>query len=165
MNPTPQDIDLLIRSKQLAKALRGDACVFVTPAEINDDMRPTDHDELLAKCIYPLVAQYDERFITLNLEAALVEICVDALGVFCAHQCFYLEVLRESSNESPLHINRDELPKILGQRFVEQIPFLHTLELRKGDAQLDRPYRLIRSQMRILATRHAIDFGIPVDAF
>ena len=160
MNPTAQQIYDLIITNQLGKALRGELCVFVTPAEINDDMRPTDHAELLEKGIYPLVAQYGADFVRNKLEEALSAICVDALGVFCAHQCFYIEIVYERDSRSPLAIDRVRLPKILAQAFLKEVPALHRLEVRNGDVLVDRSYKVILSGMRILVREDSINWGI-----
>lgn len=160
MTPTPEQIYALIITKQLGKALRGELCVFVTPEEINDDMRPTDHAELLAKGLYPLVAQYGADFVRAELEHALGAICVDALGVFCAHQCYYIQIVNEREFNSPIAIDRVQLPKALGQAFLREVPALHRLEVRKGDVLVDRSYKVVLSGMRILAREDGIDWGI-----
>lgn len=160
MTPTPQELYNLILNNQLGKALRGEACVFVTPEVINDDMRPTDHAELLAKGIYPLVAQYGADVIRPKLEEALAAICFDALGVFCAHQCYYIEIVNEREGKSPLAIDRQRLPTILGHAFLREAPGLHLLELRKGDLLVHRSYRVVLSGMRILAREDRIDWGV-----
>lgn len=160
MTPTAQQIDALIATNQLGRALRGELCVFTTPAEINDDMRPTDHDELLSKGIYPLVPLHGPGVIINSVEEALVAICHDALGVFCAHQCYYIEIIREHGRQSPIAIDRERLPKLLAQAFLQQTPGLHQLELRGGDVLVDRSYKVVLSGMRILARDHGIDWGI-----
>ena len=162
MNPTPDDLMDAIVNHEFTKVLRGELYVYTTPAEINDDMRPTDHDELLEKGLYPLVAPMGLDVVTAELNAALASICTDAVGVFSAHQCFYLEILREDENHSPLRIDRIGLPKVLAQRFVQLTAAVHQLEVKPGDLKLDRPYRLIRAQMQILHDDHGIDFGIDV---
>ena len=160
MNPTSEDLAKIIASNRLAEALRGEVCIFFTSAEINGSLRPTDHDQLLEKGIYPLIAQFGKEFLEQELEKTLVAICHDALGVFCAHQCYYLETLREEQNLSPLPIDRTTLPRILAQNFIKETPALHRLEIRKGDVALDASYRVMRSQMRILQTDCGVDWGI-----
>lgn len=160
MNPTEQDVLRAIKSGMLAKVLRGEECVFVTPPSINDDMRPTDHDELLTRGLYPLVTRHGIAYIQTELERALREICNDALGVFCAHQCFYIEMVKEKEGNSPLSLNRDSLPKYLASSFVRQSSSLHVLEVRPGDLANDRSYKVTVSGMRILARDHGVDWGI-----
>ena len=74
MNPSATDVLNLIKAGALTKVLRGEECVFSTPANINDDMRPTDHDELLERGLYPLARDNDVRYIQRELERALVNI-------------------------------------------------------------------------------------------
>jgi hypothetical protein len=88
MNPSESDVLESVKSGTLPKLLRGEECVFSPPASINDDMRPTDHVELLERGLYPLTRILGANPIEAELELALRNICVDALGVFCAHQCF-----------------------------------------------------------------------------
>jgi len=164
MNPTEQDIYVGIKSGQLASILRGEQCVFVTPSSINDDMRPTDHDELLTKALYPLAIAHGKDFIQTELEQALRDICGDALGVFCAHQCFYIEIVKENGGRSPLSLNRDSLPKYLASSFMRQSPALHLLELRQGDLAIDRSYKVTVAGMRILARDYGVDWGIILPA-
>lgn len=160
MTPTPQDIAGLIAAHRLGAALRGEVFVYTTPEAINDDMRPTDHAELLEKGLYPNVPLLGVDVVTDSLNEALAAICTDALGVFCAHQCFYIEIVKEQSNKSPLAIDRVNLPKILAQAFVRHGAALHQLEVRPGDVKLDRSYRVTLSGMRILGRDHGIDWGM-----
>lgn len=162
MNPTPQEIYNLIVTKQLGKVLRGELCVFVTPEDINDDMRPTDHAELLAKGLYPLVTAYGADFVRKELEEALPAICTDALGVFCAHQCYYIQIVNEREKTSPIAIDRVRMPTLLGQAFLREVPGLHRLEVRKGDLLVDRSYKVVLSGMRILARDDGIDWGVTI---
>ncbi len=160
MNPTSKEIFNLIAANQLGRALRGEVCVFKTPSHINDDMRPTDHSELLEKGIYPLIQQHSVELIGLSLEEAIKTICFDALGVFCAHQCFYIEIIKEHSNKSPLFLDLENLPKILANAFLRESSSLHGLEITKGDLAIDRSYRLVLSGMRILVRDYGIDWGV-----
>lgn len=160
MTPTSEAISGLLFTDGLHKVLRGELCVFVTPESINDSMLPTDHAELLDKGLYPLLDQYGADVIGSRLEHALAAICSDALGVFCAHQCFYIQIVNERAGRAPLAIDRAHLPRILGQAFLRHAPALHRLALREGDVQADRSYRLVMSGMRILAREDGIDWGV-----
>ncbi len=162
MSQADQNVLSAIRSKSLSKILRGEELVFSTPASINDDMRPTDHDEFLERGLYPLVKEYGANHIQVELEDALRDICIDALGVFCAHQCFYIEIVKEREGVSPISLDRNSLPKFLAARFLQQASALHTLELRSGDLANDRSYKVVVSGMRILARDYGIDWGITV---
>jgi hypothetical protein len=160
MNPTAGNVLDLINSGLLASVIRGDLCVFSTPASINDDMRPTDHEELLEHGIYPLIQQCGVNFIIMRLEEALRQSCTDALGVFCAHQCFYIELVKEDANDSPISISRDDLAKFLARVFLRESTALHSLEVRAGDALNDRSYKVTLAGMRILERDHGVDWGL-----
>lgn len=160
MNPSSNDVFKLMSSNQLGSVLRGDVCVFSTPANINDDMRPTDHEELLERAIYPLAQQHDIGFIRGELERSIQEISIDALGIFCAVQCFYIQIVKEDARMSSINIDRKNLPKLLGRCFMKEVEALHSLEVRPGDVAIDRSYRVTLSRMRILQRDHGIDWGI-----
>lgn len=160
MTPSSEDVFILLSSNQLGRVLRGEVCVFPTPAHINDDMRPTDHDELLSCAIYPLAQQYGVDLIRRELERAIQDISIDAMGLFCAIQCFYIQIVREDSLAAAFRIDRKNLPRYLGNCFIREANNLHYLEVRPGDAAADRPYRITLSRMRILNRDHGIDWGI-----
>lgn len=163
MTATAHDIDELLLADRLGEALRGERCLFNTPEVVNDDMRPTDHAEFLCKGFYPLAARHGAPLLAAKLEAALAGICFDALGVYCAHQCYYIQIVNERSSISPFAIDRVYLPKILGQAFLNHMPALHLLQLRKGDREADRSYKVILAGMRLLA-RDGIDWGFDLPA-
>ena len=162
MNPTPQDILALIVTDELGLVLRGEACVYITPEEINDDMRPTDHAEFLVNGYYPLAQQLGADVLKTTLERALAAICVDALGVYCAHQCYYIQINKEHWKKSPFAIDRQQLPHILGLAFLTHTAGLHQLEIKPGDAQHDAAYKIVLAGMQLLARDHGIDWGIPL---
>jgi hypothetical protein len=159
MRKTEQDVLNAIRSKSLPRVLRGEECVFLTSANINDDMRPTDHAELLERDLYPLAQMYGVNYVQEQLEQALRDICTEALGVFCAHQCFYIEMVKEREGVSPFSLDREFLPKFLSLAFLLQSSVLHSLELRSGGLVNDRPYKALVSGTRILAKDYAVDWG------
>lgn len=160
MNPRPEDIRLLIEAHQLGLALRGDACVFRTPSNINDDMLPTDHKEFLEQGLYPLVAELGASKIQLELETALQGICTDAYGVFCAHQCFFIEISKEKGGESVLNIDHVKVAPVLARDFLDQAENLHLLEIRPGDKLVDRSYKVTLAGMKILERDHGISWGV-----
>jgi hypothetical protein len=151
-----------IRSKSLTKILRGEVYVFATPVRVNDDMRPTDHVEFLERGLYPLVRELGANEIQTQLDSSLREVCSDALGVFCAHQCFYVELVKEREGTSPISLDRESLPKFLASKFVEQASALHALEVRPGDLTNDRSYKTVVSGMRILARDYGVDWGVEI---
>jgi hypothetical protein len=160
MNPSDGDVLIAINSGSLGAVLRGELLPYATPAEINDDMLPTDHAELLDHAIYPLARQHGISFIQEKLERALIEACSDALGVFCAIQCFYLEIRREARNSSPLHLDRDELPKLLAAGFLRESTGLQALGLHPKALNYDRSYLVTLSRMSILEEQFQIDWGV-----
>jgi len=160
MTPNPEEIYKIMASGQLGAALRGELLVFSTPPHINDDMRPSDHVELLKEGIYPLVQQYGKDFVSSNLENSIANICFDALGIFCAHRCFYIQMNNEKEGISPLSLERYKLPKILAKYFLEKSDALHNLVIRDGDLEIDRSYKVTLSGMRILEKDFGIDWGI-----
>lgn len=160
MNPSGADVLGAIKSGELAKVLRGEKFKFSTPASINDDMRPTDHDEFLERGLYPLARVHGTSYIESELEQALQDACSDALGVFCAHQCFYVEMVKEREGHSPFSLNRESLPRYLAASFARELLALHSLEIRAGDLVNDRSYRVTLSGMRILERDYSIDWGM-----
>ncbi|WP_164462527.1 MULTISPECIES: hypothetical protein [Burkholderia] len=160
MNPTESDVLTAIKGGRLASVLCGEACVFRTPPEINDDMRPTDHAEFLERALYPLSRTEGVDLVQRELEHALQATCNDPLGVFCAIQCFYMALMDEQSGSSPLHLSRDWLPKLLASAFLKESAGLHALALRPNDHLYDRSYRVTLSRMHILAKDCSIDWGV-----
>jgi hypothetical protein len=160
MNPTVDVIFEKICSGRLVHILRGEEDVFSTPSNINADMRPTDHNMMLELAMYPLAAIHGAGYIQRELEKAVRELLVDARGLYCAVQLYYVEILGEDANASPLRFDRRELPKLLLDCFFKQSKTLHELEIEEGDLMLDRPYRLTLSRLRILGRDHRIDWGV-----
>lgn len=165
MNPSLTDISQLIIDGRLGDAIRGEIFVLLTPPEVNDDMRPTDHDELLKRIVYPL-AGLDGKFLAqLELQKALQKICRDPLGIFCAIQCYYIEIVNEDAHISPLMLDRESLPKFLASQFIKHSDGLRALEIRFGDLANERSYRVTLSRMRILKRDHGLDWGIELPPF
>ena len=52
-------------------------------------------------------------------EKELLNITYDALGLYCAIQCFYIQVLNEDDKKSPFTLNRNSLSEKLGEIFIE----------------------------------------------
>lgn len=90
---------------------------------------------------------------------AIKSICVDALGIFCAHQIFYTQIINEHEMKSPIKIDLFELPRFLAKSFAAYSNELHRLEIVKGDLDSDRPYKITISGMKILERDYAIDWG------
>ncbi len=149
-----------IQGGALPQVLRGEMCVYRTPPHINDDMRPTDHAELLEHGIFPLAESLGAETVSYLLQHALIDACTDALGVFCAHQCYYIQVLKEDNGRSPFKLDRAVLPKALAKAFAKHADALHLLALQPADLELDRSYKVVVSGMRVLARDHGIDWGM-----
>jgi hypothetical protein len=159
MNPSPENVFKLLSVGMLGSVLKGSECVFTTPSHINNNLKPTDHVELLEKAIYPLAKHYGEKYIQEKLEESIKEISIDALGIFCAIQCYYMEILSEDAHASPLDIDRNELPIFLAQCFFKESEALHSLEIQENDLSIDMSYRITLSRMRILKRDHGIEWG------
>jgi hypothetical protein len=144
----------------LAQALRGELYVFKTPSGINDDMLPTDHAQLLKVWLYPLANKLGTSEVSRALHQALIAACHDSLGVFCAHQCFYVQVVNEHEGISPFVMEKCALPKALAAAFTTHASALHALEVRPGDLANDRSYKVTLAGMRILARDYQIDWGM-----
>jgi len=144
----------------LAQVLRGELCVFKTPSSTNDDMHPTDHAELLKVWLYPLANKLGTSEVSRALPQALIAACHDSLGVFCAHQCFYVQVVNEHQGISPFVMEKSSQAKALAAVFTTHASALHALEVRPGDLANDRSYKVTLAGMRILARDHQIDWGM-----
>lgn len=160
VGPSESRILAAIKAGTLPKVLRGEECVFTTPSSVNGDMRPTDHAELLEFGLYPIARELGASFIQGELEKGLRAICVDALGVFCAHQCFYVELVNEKAGLLPLRLDRGTLPKYLAISFLREASGLHSLDFLPGDLANDRPYRITLAVMRILARDYDVEWGV-----
>jgi hypothetical protein len=84
----------------------------------------------------------------------------DSLGVFCAHQCFYVQVVNEHQGISPFVMEKSSLPKALAAAFNTHASALHSLEVMPGDLANDRSYKVTLAGMRILARDYQIDWGM-----
>lgn len=99
MNPSAEEVYEAIKVNKMNDVLLGKECRFITPSMIND-MQPTAYEQLLTCAIYPLAKKYGELKIQKILEESLKEIAIDALGLFCAIQCFYIQIIKERSKKS-----------------------------------------------------------------
>ena len=157
MNHMTKSVKDLMDAHCLFKAIRGEDLVFKTPPEINADMQPTDHGELLGKAIYPLCAQLGIQTVQHHLEEALREAASDALGVFCAVQCYYVQIVSERAGESPFGIDRDELPLFLWKKFKAHEAAFMSIRLNSYDPP-DAPLRLTKAAMASLQRNDHIKF-------
>lgn len=143
---------------ELTSAIRGEgAWVIRTPSHINGDMWPTDHAILLHEYIYPLCERLGCEVAQKSFELALIACTTDTLGIFCAHQCFYMQIVNEAFNKSPFHINKAWLPQTLYSKMIEFETKLSTWSnpqyKHAGDA-----LKLIKARISILNHRHGIRF-------
>jgi len=155
MTPTVDEIYQLIKSHHLFKVIRGEASVFRTPAYINADLLPTDHNELLVKAIYPIAEKYNVKFAERELDLALRVAASDALGVFCAIQCYYMQVVNEDDGLSNIRLNRVELPQYLTARYFAFVDDLKRLNLSGNDAP-DYAQKSALSYLSILVEHHRV---------
>jgi len=157
--PVIEEIYQLIKAHQLFKVIRGEQGVFRTPAYINADLLPTDHNELLTKAIYPIAEKYNAKFVERELDMALRVAASDALGVYCAIQCYYMQIVNEAEGLSSLRLDRVSLPQYLTARYFAVVDDLKALNLSGNDAQ-DYAQRSALSYLAILDR----DYGVQVTA-
>lgn len=155
MSPTVDEIYHQIKSHNLVKIIRGEQGVFRTPAYINADLLPTDHNELLIKAIYPIAEKYNAKFAERELDIALRVAASDALGVFCAIQCYYMQVVNEEDGLSNIRLNRLELPRYLTARYFAFLEDLKKLNLSGNDAP-DYAQKSALSYLTILVEQYGV---------
>ena len=151
-------IKSLIASGRLYRAIRGEEFSFKTPPEINAEMQPTDHNELLSKAIYPLCNEMGVGCVLRALENGLRAAASDAIGVYCAIQCYYIQVISEGAGESPFKIDRTDLPLFLGEQFRKQEREFSSVKLNNYDPP-DAPLRLTSAAINSLHRNAGINFG------
>ena len=152
-----EGIKNLIDSGRLYKAIRGEEFSFQTPSKINAELQPTDHNELLSKAIYPLCGNLGVEDVLRALERGLRDAASDALGVYCAVQCYYLQVVSEKYGESPFKIDRINLPLFLGKQFRKHKGDFWAVKLNTYDPP-DAPFRLTSSAIALLHENEGINF-------
>ncbi|WP_426319506.1 hypothetical protein [Pseudoduganella sp. R-43] len=155
MTPTVDEIYQQIKSHHLFKVIRGEEGVFRTPSYINADLLPTDHNELLVKAIYPIAEKYNVKFAERELDLALRVAASDALGVFCAIQCYYMQVVNEEDGLSNIRLNRADLPQYLTARYFALVEDLKKLNLSGNDAP-DYAQKSALSYLRILVEQYGV---------
>jgi hypothetical protein len=153
-----KNIEHYIKNDELYAVIRGDACVYHTPPEVNAQRLPTDHCVMLEKGIYLAEKNISLDYLTTILEAGIKASCSDALGYFCAVQCFYSQVVNEEFG-CPITIDKKELPIYLGnQLFVFQTALKsHTLF---GKDKIGMVWEYTQTYIKILQRDYNIDFGI-----
>lgn len=144
-----------IKGHNLFEIIRGERNVFRTPAYINADLLPTDHNELLVKAIYPIAEKYNAKFVERELDLALRVAASDALGIFCAIQCYYMQVVNEDDGLSNIRLNRVELPQYLTARYFAFVDDLKRLNLSGNDAP-DYAQKSALSYLTILVEHHGV---------
>lgn len=147
----------LIASGRLYKAIRGEEFSFQTPPEINAELQPTDHNELLSKGIYPLCDVMGVEYILRALENGLRDAASDALGVYCSVQCYYMQVVSQKYGEAPFKIDRINLPLFLGEKFRKHEGDFWAINLNDYDPP-DAPLRRTLGAIKILNENEGINF-------
>jgi hypothetical protein len=151
------EIKDLANSGRLHKVIRGEEFSFKTPREINAEMQPTDHNEFLSNAIYPLCADIGVDYILRALENGLKDAASDAIGVYCAVQCYYIQVISENFGESHFKIGRVNLPLFLGKQFRKHECGFLVVKLNNYDPP-DAPLRLTLAAIGALQTNEGIYF-------
>lgn len=147
----------LVISGLIHKAIRGEEFRFFTPPQKNGELLPTDHNELLSKAIYPLCDALGVEYVLRALEDGLRDAASDAVGVYCAIQCYYNQIISEEYGESPFSIDRINLPIFLGEQLKKDEPELLALRLSDYDSLGDR-LGLTLAAMEILRDDEGINF-------
>lgn len=160
MKPTKEDIYREIKAHKLFQVIRGEICVFRTPPDINALLLPTDHDQMLIQGIYPLAEQYSPVFLQRELEAALRVAATDALGVFCAIRCYFMQILNEDNGTANIRLDRVGLAQFLTARYFAVLQELEDLVL---EEQPDRPgyaQRMALSYLNTLQAKHGVQLTV-----
>jgi hypothetical protein len=72
----------------------------------------------------------------------------------------YMQILNEREGRSPFSIDREPLPKYLADSFLRESIPRHALEVRAGDLESERSYKVTFSRMRILKRDYGIEWGV-----
>ncbi|QDQ25173.1 hypothetical protein FNU76_01700 [Chitinimonas arctica] len=152
-----EELKNFIIDGRLSRVIRGEEFIFKTSFETNAKMQPTDHNEFLAKGIYPLCNELGNDNIRHCLETGLMDAASDALGVYCAVQCYYIQIISEREKESPFNIDRLVLPRFLGEQFKKYEKELLFVRLNNYDPP-DAPLRLTSAAMNALQRDAGIYF-------
>lgn len=157
--PTAEEIYQHIKSHNLFKVIRGELSVFRTPANINADLLPIDHNELLIKALYPIAEKYNAKFMERELDLALRVAARDALGVYCAIQCYYMQIVNEDGGLSNIRLSRTDLPQLMTARYFALLDDLKKLNLSGNDAP-DFAQRSALSYLTILSKQYGVQVGV-----
>jgi len=161
--PTVEEIYHHVKSHNLFRVIRGELGVFRTPANINADLLPTDHNELLIKALYPIAEKYNARFMERELDLALRVAARDALGVYCAIQCYYMQIVNEDEGVSNIRLSRTDLPRLLTARYFFVLNDLKNLNL-SGNDMPDFAQRSALSYLTILSKQYGVQVGSNADS-
>lgn len=156
MTPTVDKIYEQIKAHDLSKVIRGELSIFRTPAYIKANLLPTDYNELLIKAIYPIAEKYNVKFVERELDLALRVAASDALGVFCAIQCYYMQVVNEDDGLSNIRLSRADLPRYLTACYFALVDDLKRLDLSGNDTPAYAQKSAL-SYLTILIEHHCVE--------
>lgn len=157
-NPVIDGIKDLVISGGLYRAIRGEVFILKTPPEINSEMQPTDHSELLKMGVYLLCNELGVDNVLHALECGLRRAASDAIGVFCAIQCYYVQIISEMHKQSLFRVDRVDLPQFLGLQFRKYEKDFIEIRLNSYDP-LNAALLLTLAAIGTLRRNFGIDFG------
>jgi hypothetical protein len=160
VKPTKSDIYSQIKAGELFRVIRGESCVFRTPPEINAELLPTDHYQLLVQALYPLAEQYSPEFIQRELELGIRMTASDALGVFCAIRCYFMQISNEDNGRSNILLDRVRLAQFLTARYFSVLNDLKTLVMEEQPNDPAYARQLALQYLIILRDKHGVQLTI-----
>ncbi|WP_028103961.1 hypothetical protein [Pseudoduganella violaceinigra] len=158
--PSKEDVYEQIKGHAFFRLIRGEQCVFGTPPGEEAPLLPTDHHELLVHAVYPLVEQHSATFMQQSLDLALRAAASDALGVFCAIRCYFMQIRNEDNGAANLELDRAGLPQYLASRYFAVLEELKSLVMEEQPDRAEYAQRVALSYLRILQARHGVQLAI-----
>ena len=93
-----------------------------------------------------------------ELDLALRVAARDALGVYCAIQCYYMQIVNEDHGLSNIRLSRTDLPQLLAARYFALLDDLKKLKLSGNDAP-NFAQRSTLSYLSILAKQYGVQIA------
>lgn len=146
---TKEDVYQQMKAHRLSQVIRGEICAFRTPPDVNAELLPTDHFQLLVQALYPLSIEVGSTYVQRELDLALRVAATDALGVFCAIRCYFMQIMNEDDGKACFSLDRISLPQFLTSRYFALAEDLKSLVMAE---QSDVPGYGQRMALRYLTT-------------
>jgi hypothetical protein len=158
--PAKEEVYVQIKARALFRAIRGETCVFRTPADVNAVWLPTDHSRLLTHAIYPLAEEYTPVFVQRELDLAIRMAASDALGLFCAIRCYFAEITDEDNGHANIQLDRAGLPQFLTTRYFAMLNDLKCLVMDEQPGDPTYAQQLALQYLIILRDKHKVQLTI-----